>query len=196
MGMEIQGSPALSQSGTPSPPPPTRTWRAASLMRQVVVTLIVGLILAFALQLTLQNYVVEGDSMLPNVHSGDRVLVDRIAYRVSSPQRGDIVVFRFPQPWNRMNLIKRVIGLPGDTVAVAPGAVLVNGHPIHEPYIHFVEDYSYQTQRVPRDEYFVLGDNRQVSYDSHNWGFLPAQDLYGRVTITYWPLHDFHLFGL
>jgi signal peptidase I len=174
--------------------------RGAALLRQALITIVCGALFAVILQVSVQNYVVEGDSMWPTVLSGDRVLVDRLAYRVGSPHLGDLVVFRFPYPWARMNLIKRIIGVPGDIVEVQPGLVLVNGRPLREPYIHNVEQYWYGPQRVPADEYFVLGDNREVggrevSFDSHQWGFLPARDIYGRVMVTYWPMSDFHLYG-
>ena len=113
--------------------------------------------------------------MLPNVQIGDRVLVDRLAYRLGEPKRGDVVVFRFPYPWNDMNLIKRVIGLPGDIVAIQPGIVLVNGHSGQRAISSDIRsNMRMGPARVPTGEYFVLGDNRPVSYDSHQWGFLPA----------------------
>jgi len=166
------------------------------VLRQTVITILCGAIFALVLQFTVQNYVVEGESMLPNVQNGDRVLVDRLAYRLGEPTRGDVVVFRFPFQWNDMNLIKRVIGLPGDIVEIRPGEVLVNGHAVHEPYIRFPEQYRFGPVRVPANEFFVLGDNRWVSYDSHQWGFLPRHDIYGRVMVTYWPVGNFHLYGL
>ncbi|MDB5058447.1 MAG: signal peptidase [Chloroflexi bacterium] len=165
------------------------------LLRQIIITAVSGLVFAFLLQITVQNYVVQGDSMLPNVRTGDRVLIDRLAYRFSSPHRGDLVVFRFPYDWYQHNLIKRVIGLPGDVVQVRPGTVLVNGKAVREPYVHMIERYWYGPQRVPAGEYFVLGDNRAVSYDSHQWGFVPASDVFGQVMVTYWPPADFHMYG-
>ena len=158
-----------------------------------------GALFAILLQVTVQNYVVEGTSMLPTVQSGDRVLVDRLAYKVGSPKRGDIVVFKFP--FSNTNLIKRVIGLPGDTVLITagqpgmPGQLRINGIVANEPYLRYTEDYDYGPVTVPPDQYFVLGDNRPVSYDSHAWGFLPIRYLYGRVMVTYWPVADFHLYG-
>ena len=165
-------------------------------IQQIAVTILCGVLFALILQLSVKNYVVEGDSMLPSVQSGDHVLVDRLAYRFGVPGRGDVVVFHFPRPWQDMDLIKRIIGLPGDTVEVVPGAVYVNGRPIDEPYIRFTEQYAYGPERVPPGQYFVLGDNRVVSYDSHQWGFLPSREVIGRVMVTYWPMGDFHLFGL
>jgi signal peptidase I len=110
-------------------------------------------------------------------------------------------VFRFPHPWLDQELVKRVIGLPGDTVLIRPGRVLVNGRQLHEPYVRNVESYWYGPRRVPFGQYFVLGDNREVagheiSYDSHQWGFLPADDLYGRVMVIYWPIGNVQLFSL
>lgn len=165
-------------------------------VRQLAITLLCGAICALILHFAVQNYVVEGQSMLPTVRDGDHVLVDRIAYRIGEPARGDVVVFRFPAPGSTFRLIKRIIGLPGDVVQVRPGAVMVNGQVLREPYIHYPEQYSYGPARVPAGEYFVLGDNRWVSYDSHQWGFLPPDDIYGRVMATYWPMGDFHIFGL
>jgi signal peptidase I len=187
-------------AGAPSGSASPRSLRGRELLRQALITIVCGALFAVILQVSVQNYVVEGDSMWPTVLSGDRVLVDRLAYRVGTPRHGDLVVFRFPKSWARMNLIKRIIGVPGDTVEVQPGLVLVNGQPLREPYIRNVEQYWYGPERVPAGEYFVLGDNREaggreVSYDSHQWGFLPARDIYGRVMVIYWPMSDFHLYG-
>jgi signal peptidase I len=138
--------------------------------------------------------------MLPGLKSGDHLLVDQLTYHFRTPQRGEIVVFRFPRPWSHQDLVKRVIGLPGDFVEVQPGRVLVNGQRLNEPYVRNIEEYRFGPTRVPPGEYFVLGDNREVngqeiSYDSHQWGFLPANDIYGRLFITFWPLADFRLFS-
>ena len=166
-----------------------------SFLQQALITIICGVLFALLLQITMQNYVVEGESMLPNVRPDDRVLINRLAYRLGDPQRGDVVVFHFPYSSQNEDFIKRIIGLPGDTVTVEPGRLLVNGKVVPEPEITNIEGYSYGPQRVPQGQYFVLGDNRPVSYDSHSWGFLPRKELYGRVMITYWPVGDFHLFG-
>ena len=174
--------------------------RRAVELRQALVILAVGLLLALAVRIVLRNYVVEGESMLPTVQPGDRVLVDHLIYDVGSPRRGDVVVFHIllPGASGETNLIKRVIGLPGDTVEVRPGALLIDGRPVKEPYVQAprAAPYSYGPATVPSGSYFVLGDNRIVSYDSHQWGFLPRQDLAGRVIASYWPPRDFHLYGL
>ncbi len=171
------------------------------LVRQLLITLVAGVLVAFALQITVRSYVVEGDSMLPGLQSGDHLLVNQLAYRWGTPTRGDIVVFRFPRPWLHQDLVKRVIGVPGDTVTIRPGVVLIDGRALQEPYVRNVGQYVYGPQRVPAGQYFVLGDNREigdreVSYDSHQWGFLPAGDVYGRVMLVYWPIGAIHLLGL
>ena len=189
---------------TPLPPhaaaPSVRGQRKATELRQALVILAIGLLLALAVRAALRNYVVEGESMLPTVQPGDRVLVDHLSYNVGSPQRGDVVVFHIllPGASGETNLIKRVIGLPGDTVEVRPDALLIDGRPVDEPYVQALRaaPYYYGPATVPAGSYFVLGDNRIVSYDSHQWGFLPRQDLAGRVMISYWPPRDFHLYGL
>jgi len=170
------------------------------LIRQLLVTLVVTVAAAVFLQVSVRSYVVDGDSMFPGLKSGDHLLVDQLAYHFQAPARGDIVVFRFPRPWLQQDLVKRIIGLPGDVVEIRPHLVFVNGRPISEPYVRNVETYSYGPRRVPAGEYFVLGDNREVngreiSYDSHQWGFLPASDIYGRLALAFWPPADFRLFG-
>ena len=190
----------LEEPGADALPGKTTSRRAPEFLKQIIITMFFGALFAILLQVSVQNYVVEGTSMLPTVQSGDRVLVDRLAYKVGSPKRGDIVVFKFP--FSNTNLIKRVIGLPGDTVVITagqpgmPGQLRINGVLVNEPYLRFTENYDYGPVKVPPDQYFVLGDNRPVSYDSHAWGFLPTRYLYGRVMVTYWPVADFHLYGL
>jgi len=194
--------PPLAATTRPMPPASQGTggrWKAVEL-RQALLILAVGLLLGLAVRIILRNYVVEGESMLPTVQPGDRVLVDHLSYDVGSPQRGDVVVFHIllPGASNETNLIKRVIGLPGDTVEVRPGALLIDGRPVKEPYVQAprAAPYYYGPATVPGGSYFVLGDNRAVSYDSHQWGFLPRQDLAGRVMLSYWPPRDFNLYGL
>jgi len=107
-----------------------------------------------------------------------------------APQRGDIVVFKFPLD-PKEDFIKRIIGLPGDTVRVAGGSVYVDGKALNEPYIAQKPDYPYGPKRVPAGDYFVLGDNRNASYDSHLWSWLPRPDIIGKASVIYWPPRDF-----
>lgn len=132
---------------------------------------------------------VDGTSMLPTLQDGEFVLVNRLAYRFGQPQRGDIVVFHYPTDPKQEDLIKRVIGLPGDEVKVENGAVYVNGIRLKEPYIAAAPAYD-GTWPVPEGSLFVLGDNRNKSSDSHAWGFVPYEDVVGKSFLIYWPLTD------
>lgn len=132
---------------------------------------------------------VEGFSMVPSLQDGEFVLVNRLAYRIGQPQRGDIIVFHHPTDQNQEDLIKRVIGLPGDEVKVQDGAVYVNGTRLVETYI--AAPPAYIDQRiVPEDSLYVLGDNRNNSSDSHAWGFVPFKDVIGKAVFIYWPLKE------
>ena len=128
---------------------------------------------------------VDGSSMLPTLHDGEFVLVDKLAYRFGSPTRGDIIVFRSTTVQD-LDLIKRVIGLPGDKISIHTNQVIVNGQALQEPYINAEPDYNGEWQ-VPNGELFVLGDNRNDSSDSHVWSYLPMSNIIGKALLIYWP---------
>ncbi len=128
---------------------------------------------------------VDGSSMLPTLHDGEFVLVNKMAYVTGSPTRGDIIVFRSTTTKD-LDLIKRVIGLPGDKVTVRNGQVRVNGQILDEPYIADAPTYDGDWQ-VPGGYLFVMGDNRNDSSDSHVWGPLPLQNVIGKALLIYWP---------
>lgn len=128
---------------------------------------------------------VDGFSMMPTLQDGEFVLVNKLAYRAGLPMRGDIVVFRSTTVTD-LDLIKRVIGLPGDKINIRGGTLTVNGQILNEPYINAAPAYSGEW-RVPADYLFVLGDNRNDSSDSHAWGFLPMQNVIGKAMLIYWP---------
>jgi len=132
---------------------------------------------------------VEGFSMVPSLQDGEFVLVNRMAYRLGQPQRGDIIVFHHPSDQNSEDLIKRVIGLPGDQVNVEGGKVYVNGIALKENYIAAPPAYT-DSQKVPDGELYVLGDNRNNSSDSHAWGFVPLKDVIGKAILIYWPFKE------
>ncbi len=132
---------------------------------------------------------VEGFSMVPSLQDGEFVLVNRLAYRFGQPQRGDIIVFHHPTDQNKEDLIKRVIGLPGDEVRVESGTVFVNGIALKETYIAAPPAYS-DIQTVPDGQLYVLGDNRNNSSDSHAWGFVLYKDVIGKAILIYWPLKE------
>ncbi len=134
---------------------------------------------------------IPSESMTPTLQVGDRIIVEKLSYRLRSPQRGDIVVFSATPELRSQNLkddlIKRIIGLPGDTIVIQSGKLFVNGKPITEPYLQDPPNYDYGPAKVPQNQYFVLGDNRNHSYDSHLWGFLPRQNLIGHAAFRFYP---------
>ena len=136
-----------------------------------------------------QAFRVEGTSMLPLLESGDRILVNKFAYRLGPVYRGDVVVFWSPLDPD-VSFIKRVIGLPGDDVEVRRGVVIVNGTPLVEAYVptRFRGDESTQRVTVSQGHYFVLGDHRNSSNDSRSWGEVPRKYIYGRAAFRVWPL--------
>ena len=136
------------------------------------------------------RYIPSG-SMLPTLQINDRLIVDKLSYRFNTPQRGDIVVFSPTSTLEKQNFhdafIKRVIGLPGDKVEVKGGRVYVNDQALRENYIEEDPQYQWGPQTVPVGSYLVLGDNRNNSYDSHYWGFVPREKIIGRAVVRFWP---------
>lgn len=180
------------------------------LVKTVTLALLLALLLAAVFRGAFQNFRVEGSSMDPSLAPGEYVLVNKaIFFRVNletvhrflpfvdagaqpmrylfrSPRRGDVVVFRFPDNPSR-NFIKRVIGVPGDSVEIRAGIVYVNGQPLPDSFTENRARYRYGPAVVPEGQYFVLGDNRNNSYDSHVWGMVPAENIIGMAWLTYWP---------
>jgi signal peptidase I len=134
---------------------------------------------------------VEGTSMMPNLLDQERLFINQFSYKFGfgNIQRGDTVVFWFPEDTTK-SYIKRVIGLPGDTVAVEDGSVWVNGKKLEESYVprEYRDDRPYSSRIVPQDQYFVLGDHRSSSNDSRAWGFVPRNYIYGKAVFVFWPL--------
>ena len=136
---------------------------------------------------------VEGTSMMPSLYDQERLFINQFSYKfgLDNIKRGDTVVFWFPEdPTNSTSYIKRVIGLPGDTVEVKEGYVIVNGAKLVENYVpsEYRDDRSYGPQVVPPNQYFVLGDHRVSSNDSRAWGFVPRNYIYGKAVFVFWPL--------
>lgn len=158
---------------------------------EVIQTLIMAVILYFLIDTVVGRVRVENISMQPTLHEGEFILVNKLAYRLGNFQRGDIIIFHYPR--NPVeDYIKRVIGLPGDTVQVNDGHVFVNGQMLDEPYIAAPPQYS-NTWKIPENQIFVLGDNRNQSSDSHSWGYVPANYVVGRALIIYWPLKELRI---
>ena len=164
--------------------------KLAKMLKETVTTVL----LAFILALFIRAYIVEArmipsGSMLPTIQQADRVLVNKLVYDFRDPQRGDIVVFQAPvNTGESQDFIKRVIGLPGETVEITEGVVYVNGEPIEEDYLMEAPDYEFGPVKVPADSLFVLGDNRNSSYDSHLWNaWLDINKVKGEAFLRYWP---------
>ncbi|HEY9816052.1 MAG TPA: signal peptidase I [Candidatus Obscuribacterales bacterium] len=155
----------------------------------------VSIVLAFGIR----HFIAEAryiptESMLPTLQVNDRLIIEKISYRFRPPLRGEIIVFSPPEGLQRQQpdfhdaLIKRVIGLPGDSVAIASGRVYINDQPIAEQYIAEVPNYEWGPVTIPEQSYFVLGDNRNRSNDSHFWGYVNEDDIIGRAVVRFWPL--------
>ena len=160
--------------------------RSKSPLRELLETILLTAIVFLAIRAVAQNYQVDGHSMDPTMHNGEFVIVLKAVYWFHPPQTGDIIVLQYPND-PKQNFIKRVIGTPGDVVAVRDGHVFVNGHALDEPYIAQQPAYTTTSLTVPAGKYWVLGDNRNNSNDSHVWGFLPANEVIGKAWVVYWP---------
>ncbi len=159
---------------------------------EIVKTLATAFILAIGIRtLVAEARYIPSSSMEPTLEINDRLIIEKVSYYFTSPQRGDVVVFSPTEKLKEQNFkdafIKRVIGLPGETIEVREGKVYVNGEAIKEKYIEEAPDYNYGPETVPENQYLVLGDNRNNSYDSHYWGFVPRQNLIGRAIVRFWP---------
>jgi signal peptidase I len=152
-----------------------------------VETILFAFILAFLIKsFILQISYIPTGSMIPTLNNGEAVLVVRIPYYFREPRRGEIIVFKYPLNPSQ-EYVKRLIGLPGDTIEIKHGNVYVNGELLKEDYVKRKDDYNYGPIKVPKDSYFVLGDNRPVSVDSRYWGFVPKKNLVGQAILLLWP---------
>ena len=154
-------------------------------------TIVLAVVLFFAINAVSARVRVDGFSMVPTLQDGEYVLVNRLAFRNKLPERGDIIVFVSPQV-SDLDLIKRVIGLPGDKIRISGGVVEVNGQALNEPYIAAAPIYNGEWS-VPEGNLFVLGDNRNDSSDSHAWGLLPTENVIGKAILIYWPIPEWNL---
>jgi len=188
-----------------------------SVFREILDALVLSLVVFLLIQTGIQNFKVEGASMHPTLESGQYLIVNKLAYAnldlarlsklipvwrvnsvenyqsIGSPARGEIIVFRFPDPnpSNReRDFVKRVIGIPGDKVAIVNGVVWVNQEPLREEYLIHQDMFNMDERILTETNYFVLGDNRTGSNDSRAWGPVPEKNILGKVWSVYWPLSD------
>lgn len=181
--------PVLPQPGEPGSKPDSGSWVGAAL-RDMVGTIVPAIVIALLIHLFLaQATRVYGQSMEPNLHTNERLVIEKISYYLHGPRRGDVVVLRDPAGSPEL-LIKRVVGLPGERVTLADGRVYVDGTPIDEPYLDQPTKGSGRSWVVPPFHVFVMGDNRSASRDSRTFGAVPMEELVGRALFRYWPLEE------
>jgi signal peptidase I len=172
--------------------------KAILFIWEVAKIVIIALIIVVPIRYFLfQPFFVKGESMSPNFENGDYLIIDELSYRLRAPERGEIIVFKYPHDITQ-RYIKRIIGLPGETVEINGGEVIITKNGSSSLVLNESNylDSSIQTLGnikivLGPDEYFVLGDNRPVSSDSRRWGVVPKSDIIGRVYFRAWPFTDF-----
>jgi signal peptidase I len=160
------------------------------IFREIVITVLIAVAVFAVFRLTIQSYSVIMFSMQPNFYHGDFIMVNKVTYHFSDPQRGQVIIFNPPNPPfdSPHPFIKRVIGLPGDIVEIRDGKVFINGTPLDEDrYIKERPNYTMPAIQVPANRYFVLGDNRNNSNDSHDGWTVPRDNIIGKAWFVYWP---------
>ena len=158
----------------------------------VILLVSFALVFGFVRPFVVEAFYIPSESMVPTLRVGDRVLVNKFIYRFSEPQRGDVVVFKSVEGDNE-DLIKRVVGVPGDRISVRRGKLYVNGEPQKEPYVNkkFPDRSYFAPKTVPKDHVFVMGDNRANSRDSRFFGPVPDENIEGEAFLRFWPLDRF-----
>lgn len=182
----VSGS--VEQTTQPQSPPQTRSWLrefAEALLPALVIVLVINTFIAQATR-------VDGLSMTPNLQDGERLIIEKLTYRIHPPERGDIVVLD-PPSHTGIPLIKRVIGLPGEVIAVQEGHVLINGEVLPEPYLPEPTRGTYPPRLVPEGHVFVMGDNRSASNDSRAFGPIAYEHIVGKAWLRYWPFDQIGL---
>jgi signal peptidase I len=160
-------------------------WRA---LWELVHDLSVAVLFCFFLiTFVAQAFRVQGTSMLPLLEDSERIIVNKFVYRFAPIARGDVVVFWYPRDPS-VSFIKRVVGVPGDSVEMRGGALFVNGARVDERYVRYKDDESFEPVEVKKGYYFVLGDHRNSSNDSRNWGEVPEKYIYGKAFFRFWPV--------
>jgi signal peptidase I len=159
------------------------------LIRELIETIAFTLLVFLLIRFAAQSFRVDGESMEPGLRTDEFVIVDKVTYLFHAPERGDIIVFRYPLDTSR-DFIKRVIGVPGDTVHTTSTAVIVDGQTLHEPYIRVPFNFESDTWKLGPHEFFVMGDNRDNSLDSRSWGLLDKSYIVGKVVAVYWPVNN------
>ena len=173
---------------TPEPSRPPRKKGGGILEFLVILIVAFALVFGFVRPFVVEAFYIPSGSMIPTLEVGDRVLTNKFIYRFEDPERGDVVVFRTVEGGGE-DLIKRVVGVPGDEISVRNGTLFVNGEAQKEPYVNRdVPDINtYGPMRVPEDSVFCMGDNRANSRDSRFFGPVPYENIEGEAFVTFWP---------
>jgi signal peptidase I len=159
------------------------------LTTEVLDTILLAFVIALLINLFLgQGTYVHGQSMKPNLHPGQRLIIEKVSYRLHGPRRGDIVVIRLEG--YDVPLIKRIVGLPGETIEVRDNRAYIDGSLLTEDYLRGIDQRNYGPVVVPPRHVFVMGDNRNVSNDSRAFGSVRFDQIVGRAWLSYWPLHE------
>jgi signal peptidase I len=172
----------------PEPSRPPRKKSGGILEFLVILIVAFALVFGFVRPFVVEAFYIPSESMVPTLEIGDRVLTNKFIYRFEDPERGDVVVFRSVEGGDE-DLIKRVVGVPGDTVSVRDGTLFVNGEAQKEPYVNqdAPDINTYGPMRVPDDSVFCMGDNRSNSRDSRFFGPVPYESIEGEAFVTFWP---------
>lgn len=190
--MQEDSTAGATQPITPAEPPAAPKgggfWAALSWVRDLAFSVLIAVILIVFIY---QPVKVEGTSMMPALTDQERIFINKFTYRfgLGDVERGDMVVFFYPLDTSK-SYIKRIVGVPGDTVEIDAGHVVVNGQELREDYVpeQYRDHQSYSPRQVPPNSYFVLGDHRSSSNDSRSWGFVDRKFIYGKAVFVYWPL--------
>ena len=163
-----------------------------TFLRETLTTLVLAVVIFFGIKAVVGNYVIDGPSMQPNFQHGQLIFVNKLVYKLHEPERGDVIVFHPFDDDMHDDFIKRIIGLPGETVGIEEGIIYIhkeNGKvlPLNEPYIAEWAGFSYEGNKIPANKYFVLGDNRNNSLDSRVGWLVPRQFIVGKAWLSTWP---------
>ncbi len=168
---------------------------AAIVAREIVQTFVLAIFLAFVLRFFfIDTYLIDGPSMEPSLHEGERLLVSKISYRLRRPVPGEVVVFGEPGRDGR-SLVKRIVAVEGQTLEIRRGRVVLNGEEVAEDYIANPGNDSLPPQRIPAGAVFVMGDNRSNSWDSRYFGTVSVREIRGNAFLVFWPPDSFHRLG-
>lgn len=160
------------------------------LVRDIVEVVAIAILVFVAIRFTIQSYTMAGSTMNKTLNSGENIIVNKSAYIFHAPQRGDIIVFHYPLDVSK-DKIKRIIGLPGDTIQTDSTNVIVDGTLLKEPYVQHPYNPAGETFKVPAGQYFVMDDNRLVTDDLRTWGDVPRDYIVGKAALVFWPFSTF-----